>query len=85
MTEHRDWYTISELAERTSMSRKTIWAWIRDNKLKSTRYGSQHRIPDVEWHRFLAVCNHQENNKVMTSKTQAKKRKSGKTTHIMTP
>jgi len=39
------------------MSRKTVWAWVRDGKLKSIRYGSQHRITEAEWQRFLVTCN----------------------------
>ena len=53
----KDWYTISELADQISMSRKTIWAWVRDGRLKSERYGAQHRISESDWERFLADCN----------------------------
>ena len=57
MTKHQDWYTISDLAKQIAMSRKTVWAWVRDGKLKSIRYGSQHRITEAEWQRFLVTCN----------------------------
>jgi len=57
MTEHHDWLTITELAKLIGMSRKTVWAWVRDGKLRSVRYGSQHRISKLEWECFLAVCN----------------------------
>lgn len=53
----KHWYTISELADRIGMSRKTVWAWVRDGKLKSDRYGSQHRISEGDWQQFLAECN----------------------------
>jgi len=52
-----NWHTIPELAEQVSMSRKTIWAWVRDGKLKSERYGAQHRISECDWQQFLAECN----------------------------
>ena len=53
----KNWETISELAERIGMSRKTVWGWIRDGKLKSERYGAQHRIQEREWQRYLETCN----------------------------
>jgi excisionase family DNA binding protein len=53
----KSWYTISELADQIGMSRKTVWAWVRDGKLKSERYGAQHRINECEWQTFLADCN----------------------------
>jgi excisionase family DNA binding protein len=49
--------TISDLADRIGMSRKTIWAWVRHGKLKSKRYGAQHRIGWADWQQFLAKCN----------------------------
>jgi excisionase family DNA binding protein len=61
MIQDRDWYTITELAQQIDMSRKTVWAWVRDGKLKSIRYGSQHRISESEWNRFLVACNRPEN------------------------
>ena len=59
MTQHKGWYTISELARHISMSRKTVWAWIRKGKLQSQRYGSQHRVTETNWQRYLADCNKQ--------------------------
>jgi excisionase family DNA binding protein len=53
----KDWYTITDLAAQIGLSRKTVWAWIRAGKLKSQRYGAQHRINKDEWQRFLATCN----------------------------
>jgi len=43
MTHHEHGYTISALEKRIGMSRKTVWAWVRDGKLKSSRYGTRHR------------------------------------------
>jgi excisionase family DNA binding protein len=53
----KSWYTISELADQIGMSRKTVWGWVRDKKLKSERYGAQHRISECTWQQFLADCN----------------------------
>ncbi len=53
----KDWYRISELGAQIGMSPKTVWRWIREGRLKSERYGSQHRIHECEWQRFLAECN----------------------------
>jgi excisionase family DNA binding protein len=53
----KDWQTISELALRIGMSRKTVWRWVRDGKLKSERCGAQHRICEQEWQRYLGACN----------------------------
>lgn len=50
-------YTITQLASQIGMSRKTIWAWVRDGKLKSERYGAQHRVHEADWKRFLNACN----------------------------
>ncbi|MCZ2154053.1 MAG: helix-turn-helix domain-containing protein [Bryobacterales bacterium] len=52
-----DWHTITALAARTGLSRKTVWAWIRDGKLRSHRCGAQHRIAECDWQQFLAACN----------------------------
>ena len=60
MPANNDWYTISTLAERIGMSRKTIWGWIRQGKLQSQRYGAQHRISECDWQQFLAQCNKTE-------------------------
>jgi excisionase family DNA binding protein len=51
------WYTITELAAQIGMSRKTVWAWVRNGKLKSERYGAQHRVHECDWQQFLADCN----------------------------
>lgn len=56
----KDLYTISDLAKTTGISRKTVWAWIRAGKLRSHRYGSQHRITEADWKQFLAECNVRE-------------------------
>jgi excisionase family DNA binding protein len=64
MREHKGWYTISDLATQISLSRKTIWAWVRDGKLRSARYGSQHRITEADWQRLLAACNPQNDNQL---------------------
>ena len=53
----KHWHTISTLADQIGMSRKTVWAWVRDGKLRSERYGSQHRINECDWQKFLADCN----------------------------
>jgi len=58
----KDWYTTSDLATHAGISRKTIWRWIHDGKLKSTRYGVRHRIPESEWQRFLETCNQEVRN-----------------------
>jgi excisionase family DNA binding protein len=51
------WYTITQLANQIEMSRKTVWAWVRDGKLGSHRYGAQHRVYETDWQQFLARCN----------------------------
>jgi hypothetical protein len=38
-TEEKGWYTIGELAKKIQVSDRTVWSWIRDGKLRSTRYG----------------------------------------------
>jgi excisionase family DNA binding protein len=53
----KDWYTIRELAQRNQMSSKTVWAWIRDGKLRSRRVGCPHRITIEDWDAFLSRCN----------------------------
>ena len=57
MANHKSWTTITDLAEQIGMSKKTVWSWIKARKLKSVRYGSQHRIYDDDWRRFLLACN----------------------------
>jgi len=45
----KGWYTIGELAKKLELSDRTVWSWIRDEKLRSTRYGQQHRITERQW------------------------------------
>ena len=47
--EEKGWYTIGELAKKIQLSDRTVWSWIRDGKLQSTRYGQQHRITELQW------------------------------------
>ena len=47
--EEKGWYTIAELAKKIQLSDRTVWSWIRDGKLRSTRYGQQHRITELQW------------------------------------
>ena len=47
--EEKGWYTIGELAKKIQLSDRTVWSWIRDGKLRSTRYGQQHRITELQW------------------------------------
>ena len=47
--EEKSWYTIGELAKKIQVSDRTVWSWIRDGKLRSTRYGQQHRITELQW------------------------------------
>ena len=47
--EEKGWYTIGELAKKIQLSNRTVWSWIRDGKLRSTRYGQQHRITELQW------------------------------------
>jgi excisionase family DNA binding protein len=47
--EEKGWYTIGELAKKIQVSDRTVWSWIRDGKLRSTRYGQQHRITELQW------------------------------------
>jgi len=47
--EQKGWYTIGELAKKIRLSDRTVWSWIRDGKLRSTRYGQQHRITEHQW------------------------------------
>jgi len=56
----KDWYTISELADKIQMSRKTVWAWVKNGKLLSVRYGGQHRITEAAWLEFLTACNQKD-------------------------
>jgi excisionase family DNA binding protein len=55
------WYTPKELSQRIDGSYKTIWTWIRDGKLRSTRYGSRHRISEADWQECLDRFNGNEN------------------------
>lgn len=51
-------HTIRELATATKLSRKTLWAWVRDGHLKSTRYGKRlHRITEKDWNDFIGRSN----------------------------
>jgi len=47
--ENKTWYTIQELAQTISVSQNTIWHWINNGKLRSTRYGQRHRIDKADW------------------------------------
>ena len=49
----KGWYTIGELAKKIQVSDRTVWSWIRDGKLQSTRYGQQHRISEFQWQEYF--------------------------------
>jgi excisionase family DNA binding protein len=51
--EVQTWYTIPQLAKLVSLSRKTVWLFVAQGRLKSTRYGAQHRITEADWQQFM--------------------------------
>lgn len=57
MTSEKPYYTINELAVEINRSRKTIESWIKNGKLKSDRYGAQHRITKENWEEAHANFN----------------------------
>jgi excisionase family DNA binding protein len=56
-------YSVSELSDKIHKSRKTVWSWIRDGKLKSERYGDLHRIKESDWQACFAKFNKPKNSK----------------------
>ena len=50
------YYKVSEVAKILSMSRITIWLWIKEGKIKAIRTpGGTYLIPESEVNRILAV------------------------------
>jgi hypothetical protein len=49
----RDWKTIPEISDLTGFARGTIWGWIADKKLVSSRAGINHRILDSDLEKTL--------------------------------
>lgn len=44
--------TIKEIAEDMKVSKRTVWRWIEDGKLKAIKKGLVVRITDEEYKRF---------------------------------
>jgi hypothetical protein len=53
-------YTIQMLADAIRRSPKTVWAWVKTGKLKTTRYGRIHFIAEADWLDCLARFNSKE-------------------------
>jgi excisionase family DNA binding protein len=51
--ETRDWYTTPELVQQAQVTRASIYQWLAKGWLVGYRMGGQHRIPKLEWQRFL--------------------------------
>jgi excisionase family DNA binding protein len=69
----KPWYTTSDLAIQIGVSRKTVWSWIRDGKLKSQRYGSHHRISTLDLQCFLANCNSDKRGSINGNSNMARR------------
>jgi excisionase family DNA binding protein len=54
---HEKQYTIKQLAVAIQVSPKTVWKWVKGGKLKSTRYGRQHRISENNWQECFTAFN----------------------------
>jgi excisionase family DNA binding protein len=48
-----EWLTVEEIAQELKMHVDTVRGWIRDGKLKATRFGRDYRIRRVDYEQFI--------------------------------
>jgi excisionase family DNA binding protein len=48
-----EWLTVEEIAQELKMHVDTIRGWIRDGKLKATRFGRDYRIKRKDFDKFV--------------------------------
>ena len=58
MTKHRAelpprMLVVPEIAEQCQVSERTVWRWIRNNKLNAHRFGRLTRISEKDFAKFL--------------------------------
>ena len=48
-----EWLTVEEIAQELKMHVDTVRGWIRDGKLKATRFGRDYRIKRKDFDKFV--------------------------------
>ena len=48
-----EWLTVEEIAQELKMHVDTVRGWIRDGKLKATRFGRDYRIRRKDFDKFI--------------------------------
>ena len=48
-----EWLTVEEIAQELKMHVDTVRGWIRDRKLKATRFGRDYRIKRKDFDKFV--------------------------------
>ena len=48
-----EWLTVEEIAQELKMHVDTVRGWIRDGKLKATRFGRDYRIRREDYEKFI--------------------------------
>lgn len=49
----KEYYSVREISEKYSVNTKTIYAWIRQGKLKAIKLGGVVRVPESAIQEFL--------------------------------
>lgn len=50
-----NYYTPQEVADKLKLNIRTVYKWIRENKLNAIKVGDLWRIPESELQRFLGL------------------------------
>ena len=48
-----EWLTVEEIAQQLKMHVDTVRGWIRDGKLKATRFGRDYRVKREDFDKFV--------------------------------
>jgi len=48
-----EWLTVEEIAQELKMHVDTVRGWIRDGKLKATRFGRDYRVRREDFDKFV--------------------------------
>lgn len=58
-----NYYTPQEVADKLKLNIRTVYKWIRENKLNAIKVGDLWRIPESELQRFLGLDGSKQDDK----------------------
>lgn len=56
-------YTVTEVAEILKVSTRTVWNYIKDNKIETIKFNGNVRIPEAKLNEFINSSNDKNNLK----------------------